>query len=219
MIWKTVLFLLLCLFYIVIIFQSNYDVNVDSDFSYSQKETKGNLLEYQKINEETQLVLYFSDRVIPVVQSKDNRDYVRMNLLKEEDSMGTAMIDYKAANSENLIIHAHSSDKNNDMFTPFKDREYLILNERFFVEDVNGTHEWQMVSYLYLDIENSEDYFFLETSWRNQIELKRHIQQLMDQSLITFVEELENISNMMTLVTCDVTNNQYRHVVIAIPIE
>ena len=219
MIWKTVLFLLLCLFYIVIIFQSNYDVNVDSDFAYSQKEAKGNLLEYQKINEETQLVLYFSDRVIPVVQSKDNQDYVRMNLLKEEDSMGTAMIDYKAVNSENLIIHAHSSDKNNDMFTPFKDREYLILNERFFVEDVNGTYEWQMVSYLYLDIENSEDYFFLETSWRNQIELKRHIQQLMDQSLITFVEELENISNMMTLVTCDVTNNQYRHVVIAIPIE
>ena len=182
----------------------------------SRKDLK--FYDYFEMNEDTTFVLHFRDRSIPVVQSKDNIDYVRKNLLKKEDAMGTAMIDYQAT-WQNTIIHGHSSTSNNDMFTPLKDENYIIENEIFEIEDREGIRRLQIISYLYVDIEKDEDYYFLETSWRNTIEFSKHIQNIISLSKVSFINDIQKIKRIFTLVTCDATNNRYRYVVIAVPIE
>ena len=215
---KTTYSLLLCMFFTFYTFSTFESHQSEIEHYQKANSDKKTLADYQAINEDIMLVLRFSDREIPVVQSRDNQDYVRMNIWKEKDMMGSAMIDYQASD-ENVIIHAHSSTRNNEMFTPFKNHDYVIENTEFEIENKQGHERYQIISYMRLDIEREEDLFFLETTWRNSEEMNRHIKSMVRLSMLAFPLSIEYVSKLVTLVTCDANQDHYRYVIIATPLE
>ena len=215
---KTTYSLALCMFFTFYTFSTFTTYSLEKEYYQKADIEQKTLAEFQDINGDVQFLLRFSDRVIPVVQSKDNQDYVRKNIWNEQDVMGSAMIDYQST-KENIIIHAHSSIRNNEMFTPFKYHDYVVENIEFEIEDLHGVEKYQMISYMRLNTEIDEDLFFLETAWRNSEELSRHVENMMRRSILVLPLALTNISKLVTLVTCDATQDYFRYVIIAVPRE
>ena len=179
-----------------------------------------NFSEFKDINTDFRLIIHFSDRSIPVVQSKNNKEYERINIFGEADSMGTAMLDYKSSeNSYNRIIHGHSSTRNELIFTPFKSLGWIKENATFEVEYESLTITYQIISFYQIDWNVDQDYDMLNRDIKNEIELIRHIEQQEKRSDIKFAEyPKENLDHLLTILTCDARYTNARYVLVAIPV-
>ena len=181
-------------------------------------EDKMVLKDYQKINKDVHIIISFTDRKLPVVQSKDNEDYVHKNYKKEYDKYGTPMIDYtSSASADNIIINAHSSSKSDVMFTPFKNKDYILANKTYNVETVDGNKTVQLVSYFLVDLSADDaDLSWLQTNWRNSSEMSRYIDSVITKSEIDFNINISEVEQIVTLVTCDLSKDNARFILVGV---
>ena len=174
---------------------------------------------YQNINKDLRMIILFTDRELPVVQSKDNEDYVRISFFKTKDSLGTIMIDYTSSiEADNVIIHGHSSIHNNYMFTPFKNKDFIKANQIFYIDFGSGAIEYQIISYYPINWDDDPDYSMLQPEFRNIDVLNEYIGEAIAKSTIDFRYEHENkIEQIITFITCDTRYENARFIVIAVP--
>ena len=191
-----------------------------SAFMHEENAEQLSFDDYQQMNEDFRFIIIFKDRSLPVVQSSDNEDYVRRSISKRKDSMGTPMIDMNSVGSYNQIIYSHSSSNNNYMLTEFKNKEWIKENQVFIVEYAGSKETYQMISYYKVDWDVEPDFSMLETMFLTPEDLTAHLQTQAEKSLINFGEyQYAGEQEFITLVTCDMTKENGRYIVVAVKLE
>jgi len=171
------------------------------------------------INDDCRRLLYLSDRSLPIVVSADNREYLSLNLQGDYDRMGT-LFQAKEVNddSQNIVIYGHSSNYNNKRLTPLKNEAYIRENREFSLRDNDQTTDYRIIAYLLLDV-NDPQVAFYQANWRNDGEFQNYLKNANRLSRLDFDLPPESqVSQCLTLVTCDLRKKSRRWVVVAIPI-
>ncbi len=164
--------------------------------------------------------LRLSDRLLPVVQSRDNKEYLKLNLAKQTDKMGTLFIDRQySPTSLNIVIYGHSASHNSERLTLLKKRPYVENNRIFAVENAQGTTKYQIIAYFNSTLPE-RDLAYLQTDFRNRSDFESFLKAANAKSIIDFSPpDFSQVDNSLTLVTCDMTTKgQGRWVVVAVPL-
>jgi len=192
-----------------------YEKEFEYDFDY-----------YQELNKDFRFILKLSDRELPVVQSADNEDYVRRNIWKEYDTMGSIMIDYSSSvDLKNIIIHGHSSTRNDFMFTLIKNKEYLFKNKMFTIETEEFIVNYQIISFYKTDFEKDGYYDMYLTEYRSDEDFKSYLEDAESLSMYDFGFDKEITGNetLITLITCNMSeikdNELARYILIAVEVD
>ena len=170
-------------------------------------------------NQDFVRLLNFTDRSLPVVQSKDNKEYLSRDPDGEYDRMGTLFqaAEVNAA-SRNIVIYGHSSSRNNARLTPLKDKKYIQANLMFTVTQDDQQQAYQIIAYFNVDLEHL-DIAFYQTDWRNDSDFRQYLQQAQDRSLLPGTPDITADSEeCLTLVTCDLRHKSHRWIVVAVPL-
>ena len=190
------------------------------------------LNDYQAINPYVFGMLIFEDesitRRIPVVEAKSETmaDYwMSHNVFNEADSLGSAFLDAQTPLNQgnNYRINGHASYANSRMFTfvqKYKDQQYFQNNPTFNFEDNLGTSRYEVIFMANYDVSQEIAY---GAYWLNNQLSKENVMQLlqMDEKQIIHQREvnLATDGKYITLVTCDMNNENYRYVLFAHEIE
>ena len=169
------------------------------------------------VNDDIVRLIYLSDRTLPVVQSKDNKEYLNLDLSGKYDKMGTLFQAKEVnQNSLNIVIYGHSSSKNNLRLTPLKNSDYIKKNISFLVLEKGKEVRYQIIGYLNMDMNNLSLPFY-RTTWRNRSEFLNFLKQANSLSLVDFnLLNEDDIDQSLTLVTCDLRKKSKRWVIIAV---
>ncbi len=172
--------------------------------------------EYKEINSEITFLLKFSEIIIPVVDSKDNDRYFRMNIFGEYDSMGTAFIDeISSIESENIIIQGHSSDQKEGVFS-FIQNLNSNSNPSFKLISLDEEIEFEMLGITRVDLTKEDAWLGYYQQDFYHKEKERMLSQFLDHAFIRYRNErIDSMNQLITLVTCDVTEENSRFVIIA----
>ena len=163
--------------------------------------------------------ILFSDRVLEVVRSKDNKEFLSMNLAGEYDKLGTLFIDKDyQENSENMVIYGHSSKSNMKQLTPLKNAAYVLENQLFTIDKGKLHVEYQIIAYLNRQLPEAE-LPYLNTSFRTTSDFLQFLEAAKRESIIDFaVGDFSEVNESITIVTCDLRNKNKRWIIIAIPL-
>ncbi len=208
------------LFYVNLNFPHEEKVTVADDYQRKENDLPKNedkdLFYYQSINSEIVGILEFEDRVLPIVNPGNNDRYFRMDIYENYDSMGTPFIDeVSSLDSENIIIQGHSSNKNNFLFSFVGDLTKESKKDfRFILND----KEVDLVMIGVAEIDLTKDNVWLgyyQQDFRSG-EKEMMISQFLEKAFIKYEEGIVNdATNFITLVTCDVDEENSRFVIIA----
>ena len=185
----------------------------------SRANDEDNFKEVKADNEDCQRLLYLSDRTLPIVVSKDNKEYLAQNVQGNYDRMGTLFQAKEVKqNSQNIVIYGHSSTRNNKRLTPLKDKAYIQANSEFSVRDEDKATTYRIIAYLLVDI-NEPPVAFYQADWRTAGEFQNYLRTANSLSRLPFwLADTEEYASCLTLVTCDLRNKARRWVVVAIPV-
>lgn len=188
---------------------------IENDEEYEH----GDYQYFKTVNRDLKLVLHFEDRDLPVVIASDNEFYVRRDLSKSTGSMGTPFIDCNTGSEgRNVVIHGHSSDRNERMFTFFKyyvDDEYAKEHQYFEAEYEDSVKVMKVFAVLKIDLDKDVWRDWLKAEWRNEDEFMKFIEEVKGRSLVDLSAEIHPNEKIMTLVTCDMEIENGRIIVFA----
>ncbi len=171
-------------------------------------------------NEDFVLWLSLSDRMLPVVQSKDNKEYLKLNLAKEEEALGTLFIDKDYSPiSYNMVIYGHSARKNNERLTLLKNRNYVQNNRILTIVRDGQEQKYEIIAYFNRELPENE-IAYLQGDFRNHSEFVKFLHSAQAHSLLAQEKrDFSLVTNSITLVTCDMSDAaKKRWVVVAIPL-
>lgn len=186
------------------------------------------LKEWQEINSNIVFVLEFvSDGVlhnIPVLLTDNGDRYMKRNPWGEYDSMGSVFIEKDVSpvnDSENWLINGHSSyykDWNLTFLKKYKDLNYFIANSTFMLEDENGIHTFQIISFSEYDLEGEENIYL---GWyNNKFNSDKNVVDMFKLTNPYVIQKNQGISydgeQLVTLITCNMKKSDSRYVLMAI---
>ena len=189
-----------------------------SEFINSVDGSVLSLDDYKEINGDVVAMIELSDRHIPIVQSQDNEDYLRKNIWKKTDSMGSLFIQNDSSiEASNIIVYGHSSSSNDYMFTPFSNKSYVLENSTFIFES-DREYVVTIVAYFKIDLSTEEDLSIFQSNFRNSSELEKHVLKMMERSSVKIEYDWEEVEQIITLVTCNVqtANEDDRYILIGV---
>ena len=161
----------------------------------------------------------------PVMQGTDNDFYVNHDYKGEKSIRGSIFLDKGydwSIPSNNLLLYGHNNSKDGTMFadllkyknedfykehstikftTPEKDEEYEIISvflSRIYYKSETDVYRW----YYFVDAENEEKY-------------NEYIKYIKESSLYNIEETAEYGEQLLTLVTCEYSNENGRLAVVA----
>ncbi|MFV0479877.1 MAG: class B sortase [Anaerorhabdus sp.] len=175
------------------------------------------LEEYQRINEDIVAIFAYKDLQLPIMNPGNNEAYFRTDIYGDYDSMGTPFVD-ETSNllSSNVIIQGHASSKNDNMFSFIaelvedSDSTFRIISE-------DGEVEYQMIGIAEVDLtqENNLWLGYYQQEFRSG-EMEQMINEFLDRAFIQYgAADVDDTSKLVTLVTCDVAEENSRFIVIA----
>ncbi|MFV0480140.1 MAG: class B sortase [Anaerorhabdus sp.] len=226
-----ILIVIIILCFILIIFQifnvlNSKEVTISENYAKTVVKTEEvKELEVDKYseNQDFRFVLELSDQDIPVFQSSDNEDYLRVDYLGNYDSMGSLFLDYRTdyyLNDRVLIVYGHSSNKKDTMFTKLSDSEYILENEYYTINSSEGERLYQVVSYYQIeDIYN--DLWVLENNFRSLSVYATWLDKHIAYNSLEDIETVYQAGNHKTMifVTCDLKSGENaRYIVVALDI-
>ena len=173
--------------------------------------------EAMKVNADIKRVINFNDRSLAVVQSRDNTEYLTIDVLGQLDKMGTLFQAKEVnENSRNIVIYGHSSSKNDLRLTPFKRKAYITANQHFKVSQDNQEVSYRIIAYLNVDIDELSLPFY-RTDWRTRSDFIDYLITANRESITAFTDDgIKEAASCLTLVTCDLRKQSKRWLVIAI---
>ena len=185
-------------------------------------ETVLSLAQLQLTNPDVVGILEFDDRMIyePVAQAPDNDYYVRRNIDKDYAAAGIPFVGAEGdIYSTNVVIYGHSSTKRNIIFTPlmeYKQESFYKEHPTFAFITMEETRTYQIVAVFEYDTTDFNDSAeFTQFEWRKISDYALFINGLRIKSIYNTGVNVNHNDLLMTIVTCDVENNNERVVIVA----
>lgn len=147
----------------------------------------------------------------PVVQTKDNKYYLKRNLEKKYNIAGWVFLDYKNKldnTDKNIVIYGHNV-KDNSMFGSLKNvltEEWFNNEQNHIIEFITESENQKYQVFSVYKIEK-EDYY-INTEF-NSSEFSSFIKEIEQRSIKKFDIKVTEEDTILTLSTCD-TNDDYR---------
>lgn len=187
---------------------------------------------WQKVNPEVGVVLEYEDeeklRTIPVMFTPEDRDkYYRLDIYGSYDSMGTAFVDDNSTlESQNLIINGHSSKTKDQQFTflkQFAEETYFNDHEQIVLIDETGEHRYQIILFAEFDLTLQEEGIELYSDWYNgSFRSQKDIEEMLERMSELALQKREfryEGEKLLTLITCNMSKEDSRYVLMALEIK
>lgn len=139
-------------------------------------------------------------------------------ILKEYTNAGIPFISANGnIDSKNVVIYGHSSKWNNIIFTPlmnYVNQSYYKEHPtfRFIIE--NETRTYQIFEVMNVDLNNLNDSLeFTQSSWDSETTFNTFISDSINRGLYKSGFSVNTDDKLMTLVPCDIRNDNKRIVI------
>lgn len=188
-----------------------------------QKEDNINVKELHKINNDIVgwLKIENTNMNYPVMQTKDRPDYyLRKNFYKEYSVFGTPYIDESCdiENGNNLIIYGHHIN-GNKMFGElenYKKEEYYNKHKFIKFYTLNEKAEYEIISVFKTTVYNDKGFkYYQYYNLENEREFETFINKSKELSLYDTQKIAKYGDKLLTLSTCEYSQNNGRLVVVA----
>lgn len=156
----------------------------------------------------------------PVLQGNENDQerYIRKNYLGQNDEAGSIFFQWNndIYESDNLTIYGHNM-YNKTMFgilQDYKSREFLDAHKKVYLQKEDGVYEYDIISVMKTDLAS---FPYQTTNFDESFTKDDYLKMAKELSMYEIeTPSSENISQMITLVTCSYENDDSRNVVIAV---
>lgn len=207
-------------------FNLNNDENVEAfeeaatdtmAWDYLDPSKSKTLSEWQEINPKICMVLKICGREFPVIENDES--YLAKNAYGKYDYVGTP---YCLNGEKYKTVLAHSvysrSDSYHDlMFTflaDYTDKEFFFDNELISITDQSGDHDYLAIALMHLD-ENAGEW----NGWySDRTSIDELLSWVIDKSVLRVNIDYGEDPNVLTLVTCDITQDNARHMIVFIEV-
>lgn len=168
------------------------------------------------------LTVYGTSIDLPVVLGETNNTYLRQDFYGNYSIAGTLFFDETTDFTEhgNRIIYGHKM-RDDTMFGSlenFKDIEYLKENRFVTLEDINGTHLYEVFAVMVVPGSASSPSFIDFQKWNNTMDIEERtlmVKKLDERSSIYREPFLTEDSTFLFLISCDFTRTNGRLCVVA----
>lgn len=152
----------------------------------------------------------------PIVQGKDNEEYLHMDFNQKESSSGTIFLDHgcdKALNSDNNIIYGHHM-KNGTMFAKllkFREDSFLKKHDTIILYTPKKTLRLKVISAYAMKAQNQ-----IPITFADEKQKKDYIEEICRRSEPSIKIRKQKIRRIYTFVTCSYEkedNRTYVHAV------
>ena len=168
-----------------------------------------------EVNKDTKAWLKIEGTSIdnPVVQAKDNNQYLNRNFSGKKSRYGTLFFDYRdiiseSGNSQNLVIYGHNM-KDGSMFAgllKYKNLNFYKQYPTFKLTTLHRQSNYQVFSVFLINANAKHDngyiYNFLRNSFTDQEEFLSWVEEAKKRSLINTNVDIYAGDEIVTLVTC-----------------
>mgnify|MGYP000818461105 CR=1 FL=1 len=156
----------------------------------------------------------------PIVQGKDNEEYLHMDYNKKKSSSGTIFLDHgcdKSFISDNNIIYGHHM-KNGTMFAQllkYKEQDFFEKYPYFSIYTPDGKESKYQIFVAGVVEDTAVNYQF---AFQSDEEFLNYIETIKGTSLYTPNVEIDAASQIVTLSTCTNVADEERFVVQAVKV-
>ncbi len=151
------------------------------------------------------------------VQGSDNQWYVYHDVDGNRTTAGPNFMDYRCSlDSDNLILYGHSSRTSQILFTPlmqYLDEEFARSHPELVLHFQGESRVYQLFSVFLFSVNQSSDNDWMQTDFQKEFLFQQALFRLRKRSLYAF-EECD-VSQLLTLVTCNTQNHDERLIVMA----
>lgn len=159
--------------------------------------------------------IYFPNLDIsyPVMQGKDNNEYLRKTFSGEAASAGSIFIDSTNAadfSDKNTLVYGHNM-KNESMFgllKKYEEEDFFQNNSGFYICTPDACDYYNIFSCHLSKKDEMED--FLQTEFREEQTFQKFVNEVEVRSIYDTGIKVDVEQNIVTLVTCSTTGNEYR---------
>lgn len=153
-----------------------------------------------------------------VVLSKDNEEYLHIDIHGHPDIMGTVFMDYRVEyGDQNVILYGHTYPGKKDMvfsnLNDYKDYAFYQMHPTFTFETKQGIDTYDIFS-VYVWDPSVYPYFF-DVSFYSET-FKEHIEHMKKSSMYPIELEVNEESQLLTLVTCNSDNIDQRVILVGV---
>ena len=151
------------------------------------------------------------------VQGSDNQWYVYHDVDGNRTTAGPNFMDYRCSlDSDNLILYGHSSRTSQILFTPlmqYLDEEFARSHPELVLHFQGESRVYQLFSVFLFSVNQSSDNDWMQTDFQKEFLFQQALSRLRKRSLYSFEES--DVSQLLTLVTCNTQNHDVRLIVLA----
>ena len=156
----------------------------------------------------------------PIFQAKDNNRYLRTDRDGNATSWGETFMDYDSkvdlSGYTNLVVYGHNTTTD-DHFTPLEkylDKAFYDQNKVIYMSTVNGNYKWKIFSVFKTTGDNYND-FYIDTNFENDNDFNTFVSYFKSKSIYDTSVEVSKDDDILTLSTCEYTQNNGRLVIMA----
>ena len=178
--------------------------------------------EYKTINSDVVGMIEFSDRRFPVVQAEDNDEYLHTSIYGQEDIFGVPFVDatIDLDDTENIIIHAHSTYNKDLLFTFFEDYvnnpSWGETNLEFKWTDDTGTYNYMILAATKIDAtKEGKDLYWYKSDFGDKQEKTAYVVEMLEKANVTYSTSYNPTAKVISLVTCNMDNDDERYILTA----
>ena len=151
------------------------------------------------------------------VQGSDNQWYVYHDVDGNRTTAGPNFMDYRCSlDSDNLILYGHSRRTSQILFTPlmqYLDEEFARSHPELVLHFQGESRVYQLFSVFLFSVNQSSDNDWMQTDFQKEFLFQQALSRLRKRSLYSFEES--DVSQLLTLVTCNTQNHDERLIVMA----
>lgn len=155
-----------------------------------------------------------------IFQAKDNNRYLRNDRDGNKTAWGETFLDYDSkydlSGYTNLVIYGHNTTTD-DHFTPilnYAKKEFYDANNVIEFSTLNGNYKWQIFSVFKTTGDNYND-FYIDTNFANDNEFTTFVNYFKSKSMYDTGVSVSKDDDILTLSTCEYSQNNGRFVVMA----
>lgn len=156
----------------------------------------------------------------PVYQASDNARYERNDRDGNKTSWGETFMDYDSkvdmSGYTNLVVYGHNTTTD-DHFTPltkYESQEFYNSNKIIEMSTLNGNYKWEVFSVFKTTGNNYSD-FYIDTNFNNDNEFSTFVTYFKSKSIYNTGVEVSKDDEILTLSTCEYSQENGRFVVMA----
>ena len=156
----------------------------------------------------------------PVFQGKDNNRYLRTDRDGNSAFWGETFLDYDSkidfSGYTNLVVYGHNTTTD-DHFTPLEkylDKNFYENNKEIEMATLTGNYKWMIFSVFKTTSDNYND-FYIDTNFLNDQEFNDFIYHFKTRSMYESNVEVTKDDDILTLSTCEYSQNNGRLVIMA----